>query len=72
MRRPRASLVSLRSGGFGTRSGGTTTAPQGACWTGIGAKRLVPGNADPGSEIAAVERRGASVPIARRAPPQGG
>ena len=35
-RRPRAGLVSRHSGGPGTRSGGTRTAPQGACWTGTG------------------------------------
>jgi len=34
MRRPRAGFASLHSGGPGTRSGGTTTPPQGACWTG--------------------------------------
>ena len=34
MRRPRARLVTLLPGGLGTRSGGTRTAPQGACWTG--------------------------------------
>ena len=33
-RRPRARLVTSRSGGLGNRSGGTKTAPQGACWTG--------------------------------------
>ncbi len=35
-RRPRARLVTLHSGGLGTRSGGTTTAPPGAGWTGTG------------------------------------
>ena len=34
MRRPRASLAATLPGGPGTRSGGITTAPQGACWTG--------------------------------------
>ncbi len=55
---PAGGFVTPHSGGPGTRPGGITTAPQGACWTGTGAS-LVPGSTDPGTEIAAMERRGA-------------
>src|SRR5674476_507543 len=57
MRRLRAGLVTPLPGGLGSRSGGIRTAPRGARWTGTGLKCLVPGNADPGTEIAAMERR---------------
>ena len=43
MWRPRAGLVTLHSGGPGTRPGGTTTPPRGARWTGrLGDSRQTP------------------------------
>ena len=50
-RRLRVRFATLRSGGFGARPGGITTALQGACWTGIDCDGdialRVPGSADP-------------------------
>jgi len=47
-RRLRAGLVTPSPGGPGTRPGGTTAAPQGACWTGTGRQRPRPRKRGPG------------------------
>ena len=60
VRRPRVWFAATHSGGPGTRSGGTMTPPQGACWTGTGCQASSQETRTPGAEIAAMERRVAS------------
>jgi hypothetical protein len=62
-RRPRAGLVTPRSGGPGTRSGGTMTPPRGARWTGtarmaLGQRLRSESGVEPSLQSHARDRRG--------------
>ena len=57
VRRPRAGFVAPHPGRLGSRSGGITTAPRGARWTGTGANASSQETRTRGREIAAMERR---------------
>ena len=50
VRRPLSRLVTAAPGGPGNRSGGTTTAPQGACWTGTAHEVFGPARAQQADE----------------------